>query len=121
MKNIKVGQNVWYIDQDDCLARPAKVMKLKEDYAILRDGVCGWEDVVYYNVIYATEEECIKAIKTICDVRVNEYKEKMPDINACLAFAYKYHVSRTEEYTDWDARRAYKERVFELTGVKLED
>ena len=71
--------------------------------------------------IWATKEECLAALKAASDALVAKYKESIKDVKDLVKFMYDNTVATAEEYTDWEARRAARERAFELLGVKLDN
>lgn len=52
---------------------------------------------------------------------VKEYKDSIKDVNDLIRFMYNENVATAEEYTDWNARRAAKERTLELLGIELDE
>lgn len=53
--------------------------------------------------------------------RYERYASEITDLESAIAFAWSHTVSLAEEYTDWEARRAFGDRVRALTGVALPD
>ena len=76
---------------------------------------------VFFHDVYPTREELIKAMDKKYNSIVNRYKASIQSIDDLIRFMYEHPVSYCEEYTDYDARRAAKERAFELCGVQLEN
>lgn len=69
---------------------------------------------VHFKEIYKTKDDCIKAIKAKNDAIVEVYKAEIIDLYSLINFPLKYNVGQCEEYTDYNATRAYKERAAEL-------
>lgn len=71
--------------------------------------------------IWATKEEGRNAMKAESDAAIKKYKDSIKDVNDLVRFMYDNTVSSAEEYTNWEARRAVRERTKELLGVDLGD
>lgn len=70
--------------------------------------------------VFATKEEALEAYKTEIENRVRRYKEEIKTLEDLLRFPLN-HCFMGEEYTDYEAIRAYKERVKELMNIDLSD
>lgn len=68
---------------------------------------------------FSSVERLLEYIKQRDRARVNKMKDSIKNLNDLLAFPLD-HCFCGEEYTDYDAIKAYKERVFELTGTDLD-
>ena len=64
--------------------------------------------------LYRNKDDCIKGIQEKNDKIVAEYKAEITDLESLIAFPLKHNIGHCEEYTDYEARRAYKERAAEL-------
>lgn len=71
------------------------------------------------NNLFATKEKAIAAAKQESQDWVDDYKKEITDIASLVAFPLS-HTFYAEEYTDYEAIRAYKERAKEL-GFKIPD
>lgn len=69
--------------------------------------------------LFATKEEAIAAAKQESQEWVDNYKAEITDIASLVAFPLS-HTFYAEEYTDYEAIRAYKERAKEL-GFEIVD
>lgn len=69
--------------------------------------------------LFATKEEAIAAAKQESQDWVDDYKKEITDIASLVAFPLS-HTFYAEEYTDYEAIRAYKERAKEL-GFEIVD
>lgn len=68
--------------------------------------------------VFATKKEAHQAnIRNIED-KIKKYKAEIKDINDLIRFPLKYCFNG-EEYTDYEAMKAYKIRAKELTGIDL--
>lgn len=65
------------------------------------------------NDIFTTREQCIQAVAEKNNQLVAAYKAEITDINSLVNFPLN-HSFGAEEYTDYEAIRAYKERAAEL-------
>lgn len=66
---------------------------------------------------YATKQECIRAKQEADKAEVEAYKAQITDVRELVRFMYDNTVSCAEEYTDWNARKAARERARELLGI----
>lgn len=64
--------------------------------------------------LYRSKNDCIKGIQEKNDKIVAEYKAEITDLESLIAFPLKHNVGQCEEYTDYEAIRAYTERAAEL-------
>lgn len=69
--------------------------------------------------LFKTKEEAIAAVKKENQKRVDKYKTEITDVASLVAFPLS-HPFGAEEYTNYEAIRAYKERAKEL-GFKIPD
>ena len=69
--------------------------------------------------LFVTKEEAIAAAKQESQDWVDDYKKEIADIASLVAFPLS-HTFYAEEYTDYEAIRAYKERAKEL-GFEIVD
>lgn len=69
--------------------------------------------------LFVTKEEAIAAAKQESQDWVDDYKKEITDIASLVAFPLS-HTFYAEEYTDYEAIRAYKERAKEL-GFEIVD
>ncbi len=72
------------------------------------------------NNIFSTKEDAIAAYKRKSKENIAKYKAEIKNLNDLLEFPLN-HCFCGEEYTDYDAIRAYKTKAFELTGIVLEE
>lgn len=71
--------------------------------------------------IWATKDACLAALKAAEEATVSKYKASIKDVKDLIQFMYDNNVATAEEYTDWEARRAARERAKELLGINLDD
>lgn len=69
--------------------------------------------------VFATLEEARKASIEASDKLVQKYKNKIKTLKDLIEFPLQYCISCGEEYTNWEAQKAYKIRASELTGTVL--
>ena len=60
-----------------------------------------------YENIYLTAEDAINGIKAKHQAKVDEYCKQITDIESMIKFSMN-HCLNGEEYTNWDAVKAYK-------------
>ena len=131
INKIKINQKVWF--KESCwterivcgfvseITKPSD----NENYMIEIKGKSYLEDSFIGTThrspdnLFATKEEAIAAAKKENQKRVDNYKAEITDIASLVAFPLS-HTFYAEEYTDYEAIRAYKERAREL-GFKIPD
>lgn len=69
--------------------------------------------------LFATKEEAHKASVKKSSELVARYKAEIRNLDDLLHFPLNHCLSNGEEYTDYEAKRAYCIRANELTGVTL--
>lgn len=126
--NFKIGDNIYFENIDTGLASGTivdiceyknistnKIDKMFMVHDNTNLGTIG----VKTDKIWKTKDEAKTAIKLEHERVVKAYKDEISDINALIKFMYDNNVSTAEEYTDWDARQAARERTKELLDLDL--
>lgn len=129
INDIKIGQKVWfheYWSQMIVWGRVTKITKFdnNEDGIEVRGevyekGSAPGTTTQPLDNLYATKEEAIEAIRKSNQAQVDTYKKEITDIASLVAFPIT-HPFGMEEYTDYEAIRAYRERAKEL-GFEIPD
>lgn len=130
INKIKINQKVWFkeswTERIVCgFVNEITKRSDNEDYIIEIKGKSYSDDSFIGtthqspNNLFATKEEAIAAAKKENQKRVDNYKAEITDIASLVAFPLT-HTFGAEEYTDYEAIRAYKERAKEL-GFKIPD
>jgi len=129
INDIKIGQKVWYQEYLSQMIVWGKVTKItkfdnNEDGIEVTGEVYEKESAAGtttqpLNNLFATKHEAIEAIKKANQEWVDEYKKEITDIASLVAFPLS-HTFYAEEYTDYEAIRAYRERAKEL-GFEIPD
>lgn len=130
INDIKIGQKVWFKESWTERIVCGFVNEItkhsdNENYIIEIKGKSYSEDSFIGTThqspdsLFATKEEAITAAKKESQKRVDNYKAEITDIASLVAFPLT-HTFGAEEYTDYEAIRAYKERAKEL-GFKIPD
>ena len=131
VKNVNIGDTVWFEEHwSECLTsgvvKNVGMTEITEKnpvalpYATIKSNYVEY-DILFEN-LYPTKDVLLQAIKKESDKRVAEIKAKIHDVNELIAFMYDATISTgSEEYTDWDARRAVKEIAKELLNIDLSD
>lgn len=129
INDIKIGQKVWfheYWSQMIVWGRVTKITKFdnNEDGIEVRGevyekGSAPGTTTQPLDNLYATKEEAIEAIRKSNQAQVDTYKKEITDIASLVAFPITHHFGM-EEYTDYEAIRAYRERAKEL-GFEIPD
>lgn len=126
-KNIKIGDKVWFeeywtqrvlcgyveafsTEQKISVGQRVKVRGLKNNTAFDKNSTA----YVKLENLYRSKNDCIKGIQEKNDKIVAEYKAEITDLESLITFPLKHNVGQCEEYTDYEAIRAYTERAAEL-------
>lgn len=73
------------------------------------------------NCIFAIEKDAHEAYeKSFADL-VEQYKDKIKTLKDLLEFPLSHCLACGEEYTEYEAQKAYRIRANELTGLILEE
>lgn len=125
-KNWKKGDKCWYIEGWSNIPVRAKISEIKTHeagflYAVLKgiDGNYGTTGRPFDN-LFLTRDDAIEAIQEYEETRTEKLENEIQTIEDLVRFAYNNHVSCCEEYTDWEARKAYANRAKALLGIDLE-
>lgn len=101
-------------------------IKIHWDYIVDRngnkiaDGVIGSNEVsIDYRYLWANPEEAYNAIEKEFNDLVEKHKNEIKTIEDLIAFPLE-HCFDGEEYTDYEAIKAYKIRAKELLNIDLE-
>lgn len=129
INDIKIGQKVWFHEYWSQMIVWGKVTKItkfdnNEDGIEVRGevyekGSAPGTTTQPLDNLYATKEEAIEAIRKSNQAQVDTYKKEITDIASLVAFPIT-HPFGMEEYTDYEAIRAYRERAKEL-GFEIPD
>jgi hypothetical protein len=129
INNIKIGQKVWYQEHWSQMIVWGKVTNITKfdnnEYGIEVTGEFHEEGSFVGTTtqpldnLYATKYEAIEAIRKSRQAWVDTYKKEITDIASLVAFPL-LHSFGAEEYTNYEAIRAYKERAKEL-GFEIPD
>ncbi len=129
INDIKIGQKVWYKEHWSQMIVWGKVTNItkfdnNEDGIEVTGDIYEKESFVGtttqpLNNLFATKYEAIEAIKKSRQAWIDTYKKEITDIASLVAFPLS-HPFGAEEYTNYEAIRAYKERAKEL-GFEIPD
>lgn len=116
--DITLGERVWFRETWTERIVYGIVDDIKNDYTVVRgkssddDSFIGTLYKMFDN-IFTSREQCMQAVKEENDSLVAAYKEEITDVNSLINFPLN-HSFGAEEYTDYEAIRAYKEKAAEL-------
>lgn len=68
--------------------------------------------------MFETKDKALEVYGRKCDELIKAYKKDIKDLRTLLEFPLR-HCFNGEEYTEFEARKAYILRVKELTGIDL--
>lgn len=119
--NWKTGDTAYYMSvyAYDNTVHSGRVEVLGENGATMRDCAGGGFVTLPFGNLFDTMQSASDALASEHQKAVDEYKDEIPDTAGLVIFAYTHEVCRCEEYTDWAAREAYRERAIELLGLSL--
>lgn len=117
------GEKAWYesIYAYDDTIHSGEVKSVGEYGATMKDDVTGSFVTLPFDAMFTSGEFAAEALQDENRRKINEYKAAITDVGELVKFAYDRAVCRCEEYTDWTAREAYRERTRELLGLDLSD
>lgn len=120
---LEIGTEVWYEAWDSL--HSGKITEFDDEKHPDRVMVKGTRSDhgtqwVEKDSCYASKEDLIDAIQEESDRRVNEFLAQIKNVNDLVQFMYDNTVSMTDEYTDWDARKAARMAADNLLGIDLE-
>lgn len=130
INKIKINQKVWFKENWTERIVCGFVSEItrrsdNKDHIIKIKGKSYLEDsfigITYQSPdnLFTTKEKAIAAAKKESQEWVDNYKAEITDIASLVAFPLS-HTFYAEEYTDYEAIRAYKERAKEL-GFEIVD
>lgn len=73
------------------------------------------------NCIFATEKDAQEAHEKLFAALVEQYKNEIKTLKDLLEFPLSHCLSCGEEYTEYEAQKAYRIRANELTNLILEE
>lgn len=122
--NWKVGDTC-FIHSEWTGIRKGVIKKIKNTdsgktiYIVENRKVFGTIDC-YAEHLFSTKEEGIAAMNAENAARQAAYEAEITDVESLVRFAYTHNVRPCEEYTNWEARAAYKKRAEEILGITFE-
>jgi len=70
--------------------------------------------------IFKTKEDAIKSYETSANKLVEKYKDEIKTLADLIKFPLSHCIACGEEYTEEEAREAYKIRAKEIIGIDIE-
>ena len=131
IKDIKIGQKVWYQEfwsQRIVFAYVNKITTINDsenDYVVQVTGdfrddeSIGGTITLPLRYLFTTKDEAIAMVEQKNLEIVNKYKSEINTIADLIKFPL-IHPFGAEEYTDYEAIKAYKERAAELGFIGLD-
>ena len=125
MHKFKIGDEAWFFDAYDNLVhgfvREFRTVTKKGktvSYAALdeinENGSFAGQRSTPLFTLHHTKEACLNAAHEESERRRAVFKQQIEDLPALIAFVMSHNISG--EFRDCDARRAVRERAFELLG-----
>ena len=120
ISEIKIGQTVWFHESWTNTIEEAVITDIVScdhiDYVslkVLKVGMCNQT----LENIYPSKQACEKAVEMKNMEMINSYKKEITDLKALVTFAVTHCIGPSEEYTDYNARKAFIDRAEELIGI----
>lgn len=116
-KDAKLGDTIFFREHWSGMCRKAIIVEICVDdngekyWKVNGDFGTTWQ---YPKNCYFSYQACINAMNAKDNEMVQKYKEEINSIDDMLIFALNHTISCAEEYTDWNARKAFIERGKEL-------
>lgn len=119
----KIGDTAWYksVHAYDDTIHSGTVKNLGQDGATVKDDVTGGFVTLPFTAMFDSAGTASDALAAEHRKAVDAYKTGIPDVTALVRFAYYHTVCPCEEYTNWAAREAYREKALELLGLSLSE
>ncbi len=70
--------------------------------------------------IFKTKEDALKAYKESSNKLIEKYKNEIKTLEDLIKFPLSHCIACGEEYTEEEAREAYKIRAKEITGIDID-
>lgn len=126
---VKINDLVYIVSPHDDHVFGGRVEIISDDYIGVEvyeyydasgkySGKCNCEHNAKFENVFADIEGAVDTIKRNHSAVVEAYCNEIVDIESMIKFSMN-HCLNGEEYTDWDAVKAYQIRVKELFNVDL--
>lgn len=100
-----------HIEEGDILTQDKDVIKIQLDS-------CGTTHIQKSKIFYSYGA-CYAAYRKRREEIKKNYKQSIHTVEDLVKFMYENNVAYAEEYTDYEAREAAKEKAQELLGIEL--
>ena len=117
MRKVDVGDYVYGFDSYGNLHEgKVRLTEICEGVTFVRFG---HYSVLREDTVFLSKEECMANHIKNFEEQVKKYMQGINSVEDLVRFGYNNSVSLAEEYTDWEAREAYKRKTEELLGVDV--
>lgn len=117
---VKVGQTVWFYEGWTNTIEEATITGIVSnsnvEYVSLdvhNAGMCNRT----LDDIYPSKQACEKAVTIKDENTIDSYKREIKDLKSLVTFAVTHCIGPSEEYTDYNARKAFISRAEEILGI----
>ncbi|SEF90931.1 hypothetical protein [Lachnospira multipara] len=125
--NRKFADNeIVYVNSTYNIAEKCKITKFVQKESRVNKPVYALHSLDNYgsfaateDCIFKTKEDAIKSYKTSSNKLVEKYKNEIRTLEELIKFPLSHCIACGEEYTEEEAREAYKIRAKEITGILL--
>ena len=121
IKNPRVGQIAWFEEHWSGTPTKCKIETVSERTANIKalDGARGNYTNMPLDRLFTTKQELLDAMHDKSNKHVASIKASIQTVEDLVRYMYDHVVANAEEYTDYDARRAVRERARELLNIDL--
>lgn len=118
MEYIEVGDTVWTLLSNDIVL--ATVIEKYPDHVRV-SAPCYDDQDCDLDQVFLTKEGCLEFAKSQSEDIISDYKQQISSVTDLIQFMYDKNVARCNEWTNWEACEATRQRAEELLGIKLKD
>ena len=116
--NAKIGQTIWFKERWSGMPTEAKITAVHDTHAETHLTHGGTMNVRFADM-FVNKNELIQAMQDKSNRNVADIKASIRTVEDLVCYMYDHVVANAEEYTDYDARRAVRERAKELLNIDL--
>lgn len=117
--NAKIGQTIWFKERWSGMPTEAKITAMYDTHAATHLTHGGTMNIRFADM-FATKNELMQAMRDESNRNVAKAKDSIQTVEDLVRYMYDHVVAHAEEYTDYDARRAVRERAKELLNIDLQ-
>ena len=116
--NAKIGQIIWFKERWSGMPTEAKITAVYDTHAETHLTHGGTMNVRFADM-FVSKNELMRTMQDESNRNVAVIKASIQTVEDLVRYMYDHVVANAEEYTDYDARRAVRERARELLNIDL--